>query len=96
MEKKVIYNSESFGNVITEINSHITSIKDSFNDKFALESYKGSSADIIEMAFQNLLDSLKTWMNSLDDITELMNAYKAKYDELINSNKASVGGDNNV
>ncbi len=96
MEKKVIYNSESFGNVITEINSHITSIKDSFNDKFALESYKGSSADTIEMAFQNLLDSLKTWMNSLDDITELMNAYKAKYDELINSNKASVGGDNNV
>lgn len=93
MEKKVVYNSESFGNIITEIDSHITSIKDCFNDKFILESYKGTSSDKIEHAFQNLIDNLNNKMNDLDNITSLLNSYKVKYDEVINENKTSVGGE---
>lgn len=92
MEKKVIYNSESFGNVITEINTHITSIKDSFNEQFTIESYEGTNKDKMEMAFQNLLNSLSAFMDDLDTITELMNNYKAKYDEVISGNKEAVSG----
>ena len=97
MEKKVIYDSSSFANVIEEINTHVLSIKDSFNDKFTLESYEGTNKDKIETSMQKLLDNLNVFMNGLDDIVGLMNGYKVKYDEVINSNKSSVnGGDINV
>ena len=37
--KRIIYNAESFTNIIAEINNHIANINNCFNDDFTLESY---------------------------------------------------------
>ena len=97
MEKKLIYDSESFGNVIKEISEHIDNIKDCFNDTFTIESYEGSSKDKMELAFQNILNSMSKFANNLDNIPEILNNYKTKYDEISSRITYSVnGGDHNV
>ena len=95
--KRIIYNAESFTNIIAEINNHIANINNCFNDEFTLESYKGSQKDNIELAIRNILKTLEFFMNSLDNITEKLLDYKVMYEEAIkNIHEAVNGGDTNV
>ena len=93
MSNKVIYDSESFANVINEINSHIANIKDCFNSNFELSSYKGSKDSEIEYSINNIILELKSSMNTLDNISTILNYYKAAYDSTVSTFKTSVGGE---
>ena len=90
---KEIYNSESFANVINDINGHISKIKDCFNSEFVLSSYTGSKAGEIETSLNNILLDLKNSMNDIDNINVVLNYYKETYDNVVNSNRTSVGGE---
>ena len=90
---KEIYNSESFANVISEVNSHISKIKDCFNNEFSLTSYQGSKAGEIETSLNNILLDLNNAMNDIDDINVVLNYYKETYDNTISTFKTSVGGE---
>lgn len=93
MDKRVIYNSESFASVISDINSHIANIKDCFNSNFELTSYKGSKASEIEYSINNVLLSLKSSMDTLDNISTILNCYKESYDGTVSTLNTSVGGE---
>ena len=93
MNKKVIYNSESFASVISEVSSHIANIKDCFNGNFELSSYKGSKASEIEYSINNILLELKSSMDTLDNINSILSYYKESYDSTISTLKTSVGGE---
>lgn len=95
--KRVIYNSESFTTITNEIISHIETIKSCFNDEFTLESYKGSQKDNIELAINNILGTLKHFLDGLDNIPQDFLQVKQKYDEVIQMGQTAVnGGDTNV
>lgn len=95
--KRIIYNAESFTNIIAEINNHIANINNCFNDEFTLESYKGSQKDNIELAINNILSTLKHFLDGLNNIPEDLLMVKQKYEEAINTGHIAVnGGDRNV
>ena len=95
--KRIIYNAESFTNIIAEINNHIANINNCFNDEFALESYKGSQKDNIELAINNILSTLKHFLDGLNNIPDDLLMVKQKYEEAINTGHVAVnGGDRNV
>ena len=95
--KRIIYNAESFTNIIAEINNHIANINNCFNDEFTLESYKGSQKDNIELAINNILSTLKHFLDGINNIPEDLLMVKQKYEEAINTGHVAVnGGDRNV
>ena len=95
--KRIIYNAESFTNIIAEINNHIANINNCFNDEFTLESYKGSQKENIELAINNILSTLKHFLDGLNNIPEDLLMVKQKYEEAINTGHIAVnGGDRNV
>lgn len=95
--KRIIYNAESFTNIIAEINNHIANINNCFNDEFTLESYKGSQKENIELAINNILSTLKHFLDGLNNIPEDLLMVKQKYEEAINIGHVAVnGGDRNV
>jgi hypothetical protein len=95
--KRIIYNAESFTNIIAEINNHIANINNCFNDEFTLESYKGSQKENIELAINNILSTLKHFLDGLNNIPEDLLMVKQKYEEAINTGHVAVnGGDRNV
>ena len=95
--KRIIYNAESFTNIIAEINNHIANINNCFNDEFTLESYKGSQKENIELAINNILSTLKQFLDGLNNIPEDLLMVKQKYEEAINTGHVAVnGGDRNV
>ena len=95
--KRIIYNAESFTNIIAEINNHIANINNCFNDEFTLESYKGSQKENIELAINNILSTLKHFLDGLNNIPDDLLMVKQKYEEAINTGHIAVnGGDRNV
>ena len=95
--KRIIYNAESFTNIIAEINNHIANINNCFNDEFTLESYKGFQKENIELAINNILSTLKHFLDGLNNIPEDLLMVKQKYEEAINTGHIAVnGGDRNV
>ena len=95
--KRIIYNAESFTNIIAEINNHIANINNCFNDEFTLESYKGSQKENIELAINNILSTLKHFLDGINNIPEDLLMVKQKYEEAINTGHVAVnGGDRNV
>ena len=67
------------------------------NDEFTLESYKGSQKENIELAINNILSTLKHFLDGLNNIPEDLLMVKQKYEEAINTGHIAVnGGDRNV
>lgn len=95
--KRIIYNAESFTNIIAEINNHIANISNCFSDEFTLESYKGSQKENIELAINNILNTLKHFLDGLNNIPDDLLAVKQRYEEVVSAGQIAVnGGDRNV
>ena len=91
--KRVIYDSDNFNALVTEIDEHISKIKDCFNKKMVFNSYKGSKAEEMEGSLNNVVLSLQKNMEDIEHIDLLLKYYKARYEDCVSTYKTSVGGE---